>query len=692
MKRFLAVSLLALLIAGKALACAWGPTHNYYLFSVYHRHLLSNQFIDRTNSNWAAYTNGATKEYDHDELLAFAQKKGDTEMAEYLTLLDQYLNICDRKANQWDYPSESELTEMDATLKSIQQTTAKKLSSRLRSQFALLHMRTNMVLDQHASNVAFWQNTVSAQYPNSVYKDMMKDIYAGALVKQGKRDEALNIFAELGDMESIRWCMWDNWNLKGITQLYNESPNSPALPYLVQEFVNDSQETLDVFQFDDGGPSPAYKKEVADFIALAERALKEGKTQTPALWGAASAWLEFMYGDKQLAEAKSKKALDMKGTERMRDNARVIHLYIVASNAPDSPSFDDFLYKEMQWLTGKAQQECDDNEHAWNTYWSYNHYSEVFDRLVFQPISDHYEKAKRPEISTAFFSLVDPPSTDLDKVGGIYSSYLYSCLDNGTVNDALAYMSFIQKKPKGKLEKWLHEQAFKSEDFMNDFIGTKYMALGDWPTAIKYLEKVPLAFLNQQNIAPYMGNRNYAAEPWLVFQRGRSFETEPEATLTTNKKIEFAREMINLETKLAIANKEAAPQLAYDYAIRNYQISYLGDCWFLGHYGSSVSDTLRVGEKDFIGACERYLRKAAESSNFQMKEKALYGLAYVSLDPWGESEWDYSANEWRYKINPQASQYKVLKDLVILERNNPGKTAEFVSNCDVVKQFQKQYH
>ena len=689
MKRFLATSLLVLLLVGKTMACGWGPTHNYYLFSVYNRALMQNQFIDRINSNWDAYTNGEVKEYDHDKLLAFAKRKGDTQMAEYLTLLDSYLNICERQGETWNYPTEEEKMNMDAKLKNIRQVTSQKLKTRLRSQNALLYMRANMLLGRHADNIAFWTSTVADQYPNSVYKDMMKDIYAGALVKQGRRDEALDIYAELNDMESVRWCMWDIWDLKGISKLYAESPNSPALPYLVQEFVNDSQETLDQSKWNDDGVSSEYKKEVTDFIALAERVVVEGKTKTPALWKAASAWLEFMFGNKQLAETKSKKALEMEGTERMHDNARVIRLFITASNAIDSPSFDDFLCNEMQWLTEKAKEESTDGE--WNTYWSYNHYSEVFDRMVFQPITTHYKKAHRNEIATAFFSLIDPPSSELENVGSVYSSNFYSHLNYGDVNDALAYQSFIQGKPKGNLEKWLHERAYKSEDFMNDFVGTKYMALGDWPTAIKFLEKVPLAFLNQQNINPYMGSRSYSVEPWRNFQRESSWTDEPKVTLTSNKKIEFAREMIDLETKLAIANKEAAAKLAYEYAIRNYQASYKGDCWFLTHYASSTYDTLRVGEKDFLACCERYLQKAAESKDFQMKEKAYYGLAFIPTEPWRKGKWDSSSNDWVYETNPASTQYKALKRLVDLERSNPGKTAEYVSKCDVVIQFRKQY-
>ena len=168
MKRFSVISLLFLLLAGKALACAWAPTHNYYLFSAYNRALMNNQFIDRTNSNWDAYTGGEVKEYDYEKLMDYAKRKGDTQMTEYLTLLDKYLNICNRQGDTWNYPSEEEKLEMDATLKSTRQTTAQKLKTRLRSQNALLHMRTNMLLGRHADNISFWTTTVADQYQISI--------------------------------------------------------------------------------------------------------------------------------------------------------------------------------------------------------------------------------------------------------------------------------------------------------------------------------------------------------------------------------------------------------------------------------------------------------------------------------------------------------------------------------------------
>jgi hypothetical protein len=46
--------------------------------------------------------------------------------------------------------------------------------------------------------VTFWE-TVANQYIESVYKDMMKNIYAGALYKTGQESKAGELFAEQGD-------------------------------------------------------------------------------------------------------------------------------------------------------------------------------------------------------------------------------------------------------------------------------------------------------------------------------------------------------------------------------------------------------------------------------------------------------------------------------------------------------------
>ena len=70
-------------------------------------------------------------------------------------------------------------------------------------------------------------------------------------------------------------------------------------------------------------------------------------------------------------------------------------------------------------------------------------------------------------------------------------------------------------------------------------------------------------------------------------------------------------------------------QLAYDIAVRFFQASFKGDCWFLTHYGWSCGDEQNPQEKDFLQAAVTYLNEAKTANNFELKQKSLYALAYI---------------------------------------------------------------
>lgn len=59
-----------------------------------------------------------------------------------------------------------------------------------------------MLLGNHQENVNFWEQTAS-QYIETVYKEMMQNIYAGALYKTGQEIKAGELFAEMGDYNSL---------------------------------------------------------------------------------------------------------------------------------------------------------------------------------------------------------------------------------------------------------------------------------------------------------------------------------------------------------------------------------------------------------------------------------------------------------------------------------------------------------
>ena len=100
MKKYIIAAIVSLATAAEALACAFeGPTHNAYVFSVYHRDRMASPFREDMNNWWKRYggepesTDWAYYENNADTLRTIAKKRGDKGMLEYMRLLDAALEV-----------------------------------------------------------------------------------------------------------------------------------------------------------------------------------------------------------------------------------------------------------------------------------------------------------------------------------------------------------------------------------------------------------------------------------------------------------------------------------------------------------------------------------------------------------------------------------------------------------------------
>ena len=370
MKRFIIISLLSALVM-PALACGGWGTDNYYLFSPYYGQSFKSRVEKVCNDNWKAYIGDTSEDqwwsFHDDDVLKAARQKGDALMVSYVQNLQKYLkcvSVEQDKQHEWGYPSKEEIAAQQRDLKAIRTYAQGKLNSKLRSQHGLLFMRCNMMLGQHQENITFWEQTAS-QYIETVYKEMMYNIYAGALYKTGRDAEAGQLFAEMNDYESLMTIYYLKRSYQAIRQHYQQNPKSKALPWLLTDFVNNAQEYVD-----NGGNGYANGKmfvrdinqqESWQMQQFCEMVVKEGKTDCPIMWKMAKAWLEFLSGKKKEAATDILDAVKLDGTARMKDNAHVLMLYITASQAKPSQAFDDYLADELTWLRGKQKETMDDS-------------------------------------------------------------------------------------------------------------------------------------------------------------------------------------------------------------------------------------------------------------------------------------------------------------------------------------------
>lgn len=670
MKRFIVISMLAS-IALSARPCAWDDNHNDYLFSPFNTQEFRLRVERISNDNWKAYL-GSNEEYfwfNAEEIIETARKKNDPLMVNYVENLQKYLDCAEqKKSEQWDYPTKEQLAQRKATLQAVHNYAQGKLKTRLRSQHALLLMRCNMMLGRHQENITFWQQTGKGLI-ETVYKDMMKNIYAGALYKTGRDTEAGQLFAEMGDWESLMTQYYHRRSYSAIRQEYLRNPNSAVLPFLLRDFVNNTQEAVDG---PDQMPGKLFVRDISKVEAqqmcqLAKLVVSEGKTTTPALWQSAKAWIEFLLGDRKQAATDIIEASKMNGTERMKDNVRMLMLYITAAQAKPGANFDDYLASELQWLSGKTQED--------------HFFLRAQDRLVHQVLVAKYDQ--RPMTAVALLKATDC---------SLYGNYI----DTMRVDRLEQFIGYVSSPAVTQLDKVLKQRLQIEQNSLNDLVGTKYLRMCQWQKALPWLKKVPLSFYNGKGYAVYAANRHWNVEPWLKRQwlkAGMEY-SETKWNLKSNPKVDYAVEMQHLEGGLALLRGVAAEQRCYDLAVRYAQASFTGDCWFLTHDGKSEYDSVHVNEVDLRDKALTLLRKASQSSEFALKEKALFamGYGYLYSDRWYEEEWDPTVSEYVRRVKRTSPQFKAYAALSVFEQHGGAtRTSPYISRCDEFLQFRKIY-
>lgn len=716
MRKSLAISLLlSLLTFGEAQAClSEAPTYRYYLLHVCPGDI--GLFREHTNEFWKEYSGGKCDDYPGygPSVRDVATEKGDHEMLAYMDELDKYLEICGQLRETWSYPTAQELAERKATLQEMTTKCKAYKGARLAGQYALLLMRAQMLLGQHEANIQYWTGEAAKMQP-SVYRDMMENIYANALLNTGKRQEACDIYATQGDWESIKWMTRKHRNLAGIKSLYAQDPNSPTLIYLVEDFVNNMQETLDQLNpsdmakemhgdfseewIEDIGRKPIYNDEANMFVVFANDVIKEGKTHNPCLWQTAIGAITYLQGDTEKALATMEKAVKMDGTEMMKDNARCIKLICAASADKLPQEHEKFLTEELTWLDGKINS----GRTAETDYrGDGNYFLRMKKRLVHRTLIPRYRTAGRFEMAAYLLDMIERQDignherTDVDEEGNYnwnreYSSLYFGCLDKLCADSLVLYQKALYASPANELERYLKARVYKDEAYYNDIIGTKMLAEGRFEEAVPYLEKVPQGFLRKQNIGSYMAARDYSKPRWLtkqVMKEGDEWSAASRNLLKRNPKLDFCREMMRLKPQHDLSRPDSEERLtaAYQLAVRYFQASCYGDCWYLTHYGKSVADSARAGEKDFAKAAVEYLSESKKSKDPGIREQSLYALAYIPTEPYMTKVYDWETYEEKTIIH-KSRQFFALKELDDFTKAHPGQTSKYVSACDVLRKF-----
>ena len=734
MRKFIiAAVLLAVLPTGNMQAClSEGPTHNKYMFSVFRRDAMDGPaYLADINQYWIDYCKGRIAADDYDrtgytfynnhrsEVLKVAQAKGDQAMAAYLKLLNRYIDVCDLfTVDRWSYPTKEQLATRKQKALAILNAAKAYRGTQLRQQYTLLQMRANMILGYDLANANLWNQQVK-RFGKSCWREAMQNIYARTLYKSGKRLEACDQYALTNDMNSIKRVMGNYRNLAGIKSVYAQNPNSPALNYLVQDFVNNVQETLDQKPknsddcewLNEIDAKCIFRNEALAFVEFAKTVAKQGKSATPCLWWTAAGMTDYLLGNQQQAMEETEQALNAAGTQRMSDNARAIRLLVTTRSARLDDAYTTYLLGEMRWLDGMIKAER-------STMAYDNHYTDVKDRVVHKGLEPLFAKAGRPYMALALCDMMRQEESAYyamaykrEEQKG-YSKYQYMrhspwdevfCqMDSMKTDQLVGYYRFVTSTPNNALERYTVARAFKDDQYFNDLIGTKYMAEGAFAKAIPYLEKLSTEFMSNQPISIYEAQTNYDVVRWfkrqpIHYNSNEYYSPDNEYhEVTTNKKLEFCKEMMRLQSQYALTRQgQPLEELSYQLAVRYFQASCYGDCWWITHHYKSVSDSARSWELDYAKQAIEHLNLCKHSQDEQMRYRTLYALAFVNAyipgNSWISITYD---KDWNEVMNyrPESAQYKALAELNDYATNYPERIDEYARRCDVLQRFQAMNH
>lgn len=713
--------ILLCILCARTYACIPQVTHNYYIFYLtpdagdsdqlklreeHDMALAWGQYLHRHVTDDEARSLADVRPGDIDAsnhpIIAYARQHQDYEMMTYLALLTRYFAATpDRDA--WDYPTEAELLAQASELRAIERLASQYRGKRLQDRYLLLSMRCLFKAKDYKACIRLWnhrpRSLANPDVPShggqgNVFLRMASGYYAGALYRTGLYEEAAARFAARGDVQSARWCMRDGRSLSCIKSIFEQNPRAAVLPFVLQDFVNNAQETYDCYRKINSNPDyygmdikllmahePVMDKEAADFVHFATRAAQEVRTQS-AMWYSAAAMICYLRGEYKVAKDLAEQGCQGLGTAVMKDNARAVRLLVSTTDVrtDELKQFESSITPELLWLHAKSEAETT----------SLGRWERCRQRIVHHGLIPLYAAMDNDFMTFLWQSYSDyPTKTDERQHFNVsYSSGFCQNLDTIPVDRLKMFYDYCYSNTleRSVLMRWLLKQTYHEPEWFSDFIGTRLLRAGRFEEAQACFYNVSTAFLSRQAIAPYMVHRHYTYALWQIRQPIPESLLYAPADVHVNAKRQFCQDVLNIRSNYAKAKGKERVHWAYNLAVLYSQASLNGQCWWLTHYAKSVDSRMRDGDFDYQGEAYRLLGEVLDkTTDADYRQAALMGRCLLSPDSWiSYDPYDVSQSPVLYRNSRQWQDYAQLANYAL---NNAVGTQ--ISRCSELKRFIK---
>ena len=622
---------------------------------------------------------------------AYLDKQNDTTALHYWRTVKDY-TFSKWERSLWYYPTKKEVEALkngsDYGYNALSINTIENCKDKnIRNRYALQLMRRAFAVRNFDLCVEVWKK-YARHIPASALRTQCKSYYAGAQYQLGNDAEATQAFFEIG------YCVtWYDYSYKPLKKMYDTYPNSKCFEFIVQHLVTQHFDDKfgDWWNYDKAS-SGTLRRQTEDINRISDEIIADGRSNNPALWRSAQAAFAYIDGDIQQAIKLIKEAESLKGTKNVKDNIRTMRLILYAADTITGDEYENRLVPELEWVAKKLKY-----YQRKNGYLSFYgseievHYYKVLRRTVLWEILNHFKKTGQHDRCLAYLNMYGNfTGTGTDDCGSDFFGYA----DTTSIGSIKKHIAFLKSAPQTAADTFLLKYSCKNYNVFNELVGTKYLRLANWNSAIEYLGKVSNNYLKKQSIHWYITTRNPFLEDDITNERQGVFilpEDPAEQYKQNPSKLTFCRIMKNLKRQCSDKDSTIRSYARYAYALGMSQALF-GCEWALARYAKgSFADEMYNPAQNDSKKCMALADKAiASATNLELLERCFL-LKYMLINQYaypGNYYSEYDEN----KMNRYQKMYSRMEEKLLKKWDKAVKTTvseRYLRHnfCDVITDY-----
>jgi len=613
------------------------------------------------------------KESNKNSFVKYLQKKKDTEIVNYLLLAKRCETARTKRNDKWWYPTKDDLKNIDFQ-EIVQEALAYK-GSRLKNRYLLQAVRAAYAMKDYDLCLDLWENQIK-NLPRSAVKTMCQGYIGGIWFQRGDYEKAITFYNEGNDQASFWWCAQnmtkENTDLERIKILYKYQPSSEELAIMLQNICRDAEERANGKVFNNESNDYGYqgfqqnRERYIDLRDFALQVAAEKRSNNPAMWQYAAAFLTFLDGETALATKYAKKADNLNGTSFIKEKIKVLQIMLYAYAAKNyDENFENSILSQLQWLDSlivrdinvKNRAGYDRKKGEWRnnnasikevyedgyTKGNYSQYYpfDMMRKITLSVMLPKYRQQKdytkslllAGMASERLRSLVDFKHIQWTTYNTDYNTDIFDYMNEFPVENIIEYQQLLQSGGHNEFEQFLVSKCYKNDDYLNELIGTKYLRLEKFDKAIPYLSKVSDKYIESMNVYHY-----FHYDPFREVYENRKHQ-EPYPAY----KLNFAKKMLSLQQKIQREqDKEKNAAATWQYAVALARSVSDGESWALTTYYMGAYEPFNDWQKSLQERSEKLIAQAStvmqNSKNAAVRAKYDWYENVKPLYDWRKNE------------------------------------------------------